>query len=149
MALSIDDYEYDYMDDIVRADSADSDYDSGSRPNSENTPKNVPSIIRDYFPETWLWDLHELNSSMLHIAATIPDTITQWDASAFCISPQDGIGIPPQQPITTFQPFFMDYTLPFSVKRGETLMLKVSVFNYLNKQLPVSIIIVILLVDAI
>ena len=114
---------------------ADGQSDSTEKQKEKN---ELPSIVRDYFPETWLWDLHEMNSSMLHIAATIPDTITQWDASAFCISPQDGIGIPPQQPITTFQSFFMDYTLPFSVKRGETLKLKVSVFNYLNTQLPVS-----------
>ena len=106
-----------------------------------SAPIDSPSrIVRDYFPETWLWDLYNMNSENLTIPTTIPDTITQWDASAFCISAQDGIGIPPPQPITAFQPYFMDYTLPFSVKQGELIKLKLSIFNYLQEQLPVSLI---------
>ena len=101
---------------------------------------DLRSTIRSYFPETWLWDLYSIDNTSRNIKTMIPDTITQWDASAFCISPQDGIGIPPPQSITAFTPYFMDYTLPFSVKQGELVKLKISVFSYLNDKLYVSLI---------
>ncbi|XP_037081991.1 alpha-2-macroglobulin-like isoform X2 [Pollicipes pollicipes] len=50
-----------------------------------------------------------------------------------------GLGVAPSASLTSFQPFFVSYTLPYSVKRGETLVLKVSVLNYNEEALPVKL----------
>lgn len=69
---------------------------------------------------------------------SLPATITQWVGKAVCVHPQVGVGASEQAKITAFTPFFLDLTLPPSVKRGETLPVKISIFNYLNQTLPVS-----------
>lgn len=69
---------------------------------------------------------------------TLPDTITQWVGKAICVHPQAGVGISDKQSIITFTPFFIDLTLPPTVKRGEILPVKMSVFNYHSDSLPVS-----------
>lgn len=71
------------------------------------------------------------------IERTLPDTITDWVGYTACISPIHGLGIAPPTTITAFQSFFLDYSLPYSVKRGEMFRMKVSLFNYMQHSLPV------------
>lgn len=68
---------------------------------------------------------------------TVPDTITKWAASAFCVSPS-GFGVSPNTGLTAFQPFFVSLTLPYSVIRGEVFTLKATVFSYLSQCITVS-----------
>ena len=68
---------------------------------------------------------------------TVPDTITQWIGSGFCISSTTGFGISEPFSVTAYKPFFADYNLPYSVIRGEELELQINIFNYLEKCLPV------------
>lgn len=101
--------------------------------NRENRP-------RTRFPETWLWDIVVLPSSgVLSQSVTVPDTITEWVGKAVCAHPEVGIGLSEKVSITAFTPFFTDLTLPPSVKRGEILPVKISVFNYLFQPLPVTV----------
>jgi hypothetical protein len=58
-------------------------------------------------------------------------------AGAVCLSATQGLGIATPVQLTAFQPFFLDFSLPLSVKRGEQLRLKVSLFNYVEHNLPV------------
>ncbi|ROT85735.1 alpha2 macroglobulin isoform 2 [Penaeus vannamei] len=96
---------------------------------------------RTYFPETWLWDLLEISSSgVLSEQYTLPDTITEWVGKAVCVNSEKGLGISPRAAITTFTPFFVDLTLPPTIKRGEILPVKISVFNYLEQALPVKVV---------
>lgn len=69
---------------------------------------------------------------------TLPDTITEWVGKAVCVHPEKGVGVSDRTPVTTYTSFFVDLTLPPSVKRGEVLPVKISVFNYLHEDLPVS-----------
>ncbi|XP_075144179.1 alpha-2-macroglobulin-like [Leptodactylus fuscus] len=95
------------------------------------------SVIRHYFPETWIWKLEAVGDSgiaVLHDAA--PDTITDWHGGAFCMGPS-GFGLAPSASFRVFQPFFVDITLPYSVIRGETFTLKATVFNYLKQCIKV------------
>ena len=62
---------------------------------------------------------------------SIPDTITEWKANAFCTSADTGFGLSPTVSLRAFQPFFVELTLPYSVVRGESFTLKATVFNYL------------------
>ncbi|XP_042230883.1 alpha-1-macroglobulin-like [Homarus americanus] len=96
---------------------------------------------RKYFPETWLWKLSLIGSSGVSSEpVTVPDTITEWVGKAVCIHPEKGLGISEEASITVFTPFFIDLTLPPSVKRGELLPVKVSIFNFLQEDLPVKVV---------
>ncbi|KFM08371.1 Ovostatin, partial [Aptenodytes forsteri] len=99
----------------------------------------VPNTVRKFFPETWIWDLvHTDSRGQVNVFYTIPDTITEWKASAFCVQDDAGFGISSPVSLTAFQPFFVDLTLPYSVTRGEKFNLIANVFNYLNKCIQVS-----------
>lgn len=78
-----------------------------------------------FFPLSSMWGKHEL-------AIKVPDTITEWKASALCLSGTAGLGLSPTVSLTAFQPFFLELTLPYSVVRGEAFTLKATVFNYLS-----------------
>ncbi|XP_054012298.1 murinoglobulin-1-like isoform X1 [Hylaeus anthracinus] len=98
------------------------------------------TTLRSYFPETWLWELIPTEEEgKVTIDLTLPHTITDWVGYTTCISPIHGLGIAPPTTITAFQPFFLDYSLPYSVKRGEMLRMKVSLYNYMQHKLPVAI----------
>ncbi|KAK2528121.1 ovostatin-like isoform X1 [Columba livia] len=97
------------------------------------------NTVRKFFPETWIWDLvHTDSRGEVNVFYTIPDTITEWKASAFCVQDDAGFGITSPVSLTAFQPFFVDLTLPYSVIRGEKFNLIANVFNYLNKCIQIS-----------
>ncbi|KAM9388176.1 ovostatin-like [Phaethornis superciliosus] len=97
------------------------------------------TTVRKFFPETWIWDLVHTNSrGEADAFYTIPDSITEWKASAFCVQDDAGFGISSPVSLTAFQTFFVDLTLPYSVVRGEKFNLIANVFNYLNKCIQVS-----------
>uniref|UniRef100_A0A8D1F282 Alpha-2-macroglobulin n=1 Tax=Sus scrofa TaxID=9823 RepID=A0A8D1F282_PIG len=73
------------------------------------------------------------------LAVKVPDTITEWKASAFCLSGRAGLGLSPTISLQVFQPFFLELTLPYSVVRGEAFTLKATVFNYLSHCIRVSV----------
>ncbi|CAM4441061.1 unnamed protein product [Caretta caretta] len=100
---------------------------------------SVIKTVRKFFPETWIWDLVPINSNgKASVPFTIPDTITEWKASAFCLEEEAGFGISPSTSLKAFQPFFVDLTLPYSIVRGEKFNLIANVFNYLNKCIQIS-----------
>ncbi|MEJ1279962.1 hypothetical protein NN561_010899 [Cricetulus griseus] len=100
----------------------------------ENAPVvEVRETVRKYFPETWIWDMVPLDASGgSELAVKVPDSITEWKASAICLSGDTGLGLSPTIPLTVFQPFFLELTLPYSVVRGEAFTLKATVFNYMS-----------------
>ncbi|XP_010167737.1 ovostatin [Antrostomus carolinensis] len=99
----------------------------------------VPNTVRKFFPETWIWDLvHTDSRGEVNAFYTIPDTITEWKASAFCVQDDAGFGISSPVALTAFQPFFVEPALPYSVIRGEKFNLIANIFNYLNKCIQIS-----------
>uniref|UniRef100_A0A8C5K4P7 Alpha-2-macroglobulin n=1 Tax=Jaculus jaculus TaxID=51337 RepID=A0A8C5K4P7_JACJA len=95
---------------------------------------------RKYFPETWIWDLVVVDSSgVAEVGVTVPDTITQWKAEAFCLSNDTGLGLSPVASLRAFQPFFVELTMPYSVIRGEAFTLKATVLNYLPTCIRVAV----------
>ncbi|XP_042665577.1 alpha-2-macroglobulin isoform X1 [Centrocercus urophasianus] len=108
---------------------------------TSSSPEEVTETIRKYFPETWIWSLVSISSEgNAEVEVTIPDTITEWKASAFCMSPDTGFGLSPTVSLRAFQPFFVELTLPYSVVRGEAFTLKATVFNYLTACIRVRVI---------
>ncbi|XP_074834082.1 C3 and PZP-like alpha-2-macroglobulin domain-containing protein 8 isoform X2 [Carettochelys insculpta] len=88
---------------------------------------------RTFFPETWIW--HCLNVSdvsgeaQLHVE--VPDSITTWITEAVGLSDQKGLGLAKQTELKTFKPFFIDFTLPYHVIRGEQTKIPLTIYNYL------------------
>lgn len=93
------------------------------------TPAPHPAGQRERSSST-LPDLVRRDAGSVDLDRTVPDTITEWAAGAFCVSPA-GFGVAPNVALTAFQPFFVSLTLPYSVIRGEVVTLRASVFNYL------------------
>ncbi|NXP54398.1 A2MG protein, partial [Heliornis fulica] len=105
-----------------------------------STPEEVTETVRKYFPETWIWSLVSVSSEgNADLEVTIPDTITEWKANAFCTSADTGFGLSPTVSLRAFQPFFVELTMPYSVVRGESFTLKATVFNYLSACIRVSV----------
>lgn len=60
----------------------------------------------------------------------LPDSITTWSTQAFALSEVHGFGLSQMSPLVSIKRFFVDFTLPYSVIRGEQVRLPVSVYNY-------------------
>ncbi|NXU15286.1 A2MG protein, partial [Pardalotus punctatus] len=105
-----------------------------------STPEEMTETIRKYFPETWIWSLVPVSpEGEADLEVTIPDTITEWKANAFCTSADTGFGLSPTVSLRAFQPFFVELIMPYSVMRGESFTLKATVFNYLPACIRVSV----------
>ncbi|KAL4237869.1 hypothetical protein ACF0H5_002579 [Mactra antiquata] len=96
---------------------------------------------RDSFPETWLWtNLTVGTNGTVSLTTTVPDTITSWYATAFSVNKQSGLGLTDSAAkFTTFRPFFINLNLPYSVVRGEEVVLQANVFNYMGQDLDVVV----------
>ncbi|XP_010140122.1 PREDICTED: ovostatin-like [Buceros rhinoceros silvestris] len=106
----------------------------------ERGKRLVLETVREFFPETWIWDIVLINSTgKASISYTIPDTITEWKASAFCVEDLFGFGMSAPATLRAFQPFFVDLTLPYSTMRGEDFLLRANVFNYLDHCIKINI----------
>ncbi|KAL3865691.1 hypothetical protein ACJMK2_043055 [Sinanodonta woodiana] len=102
--------------------------------------KPEPTLVRSYFPETWLWELHILgDDGVLSVNTEVPHTITEWVGNSLCSNTKDGVGVSPMIGITVFQPFFLSFTLPYSAIRGENLPVLVTVFNYMTECLTMEV----------
>ncbi|XP_030803233.1 ovostatin-like [Camarhynchus parvulus] len=100
----------------------------------------ILETIREFFPEAWIWDIVPINSTgKASISYTIPDTITKWKASAFCVDGLAGFGMSAPATLTALQPFFVDLTLPYSIVRGEDFLLRATVFNYLDHCIKINV----------
>ena len=99
-----------------------------------------PTIIRNYFPETWYWNpcLVTGNDGVANISLQAPDSITSWKVDVVA-STLDGLVGSANGSIKVFQPFFIDPDIPVSVVRGDVFPMKVQVYNYLNESQTVSV----------
>ncbi|XP_067949557.1 CD109 antigen-like [Watersipora subatra] len=99
-----------------------------------------PEIVRKVFPESWLWSNVTSVNGQVVVTTTVPDTITSWVASAFAVSDIAGLGVSPETAkMRVFRPFFVSLNLPYSVVRGEQLVLQAIVFNYLDRDANVTV----------
>ncbi|XP_078413666.1 CD109 antigen [Cetorhinus maximus] len=78
------------------------------------------------------------SSSTVTLQRTVPDSLTTWIASAFAISKNQGLQLAttPAE-LEVFKSFFLEMNLPYSITRGEQLILEINIFNYLQQTLEV------------
>ncbi|XP_075697342.1 alpha-2-macroglobulin-like protein 1 [Rhinoderma darwinii] len=106
---------------------------------SEFVIKSVPEQnVRKIFPSTWLMNTVPIGpTGELDYPLKSPDTITQWITDAFCTS-TSGLGFSPRTHLQSSKPFFVEIILPYSVKQGETLVLKAIVLNFMRQCIKVE-----------
>ncbi|XP_063770568.1 C3 and PZP-like alpha-2-macroglobulin domain-containing protein 8 isoform X2 [Pseudophryne corroboree] len=96
---------------------------------------------RSFFPETWIW--HCFNVSDVtgegELRVEVPDSITTWISEAIGVSEETGLGVAKAAHLKTFKPFFIDFTLPYHVIRGEQVKIPLTVYNYLPVNVEVHI----------
>ena len=71
------------------------------------------------------------------------DSMTTWQFAAFSTHPTDGLAVADESAASSrlkvFKPFFVSPNLPYSAIRGEDLVVRVGVFNYLERALDVTV----------
>ncbi|XP_061165104.1 CD109 antigen-like [Saccostrea echinata] len=99
--------------------------------------------VRKFFPETWLWSNFSTGANgRASLRVTVPDSITTWVVTAFVVNSKSGLGLHANPVnIKVFKPLFVSLTMPFSVTRGELVVLQANVFNYLERDVRVLVII--------
>ncbi|XP_060697079.1 complement C5 [Hemiscyllium ocellatum] len=99
-----------------------------------------PPRIRSYFPESWLWEVHEIpeSSDSQHLSKVLPDSLTTWEIQGVGIS---GSGVCVADPIevTVYQDVILKAKLPYSVVRGEQVQLRASVYSYQSDKTKVCV----------
>ncbi|XP_014214992.1 CD109 antigen-like isoform X2 [Copidosoma floridanum] len=99
--------------------------------------------VRKNFPETWIWEAVDTRyEGKTVIRRTVPDSITSWVLTGFSVDPTYGLGLM-QSPrkLKVFKPFFISMNLPYSVIRGEIVAVPIVIFNYMNKDLTVEVVV--------
>ncbi|NXV15697.1 A2ML1 protein, partial [Cepphus grylle] len=116
----------------------------GPSTEGQRIPKDQPQFtthgrLRHYFPETWIWNMFSVGSNgSRNVPVAVPAAATNWKVKTFCLTGR-GFGLAPTMSLRTVQPFFVDVTLPYSIKRGETFVLKATVFNYLQQCIQIHV----------
>ncbi|NWW71026.1 CO4 protein, partial [Climacteris rufus] len=96
--------------------------------------------LRSYFPESWWWNIEEVESPGKHSVKNFaPDSITTWEVQAISISPEKGFCVADPHTFAVFKDFFVSLRLPYSVRRHEQLEIKAVVYNYLPNDLQVIV----------
>eukprot|EP00051_Salpingoeca_urceolata_P027040 m.479780 g.479780 ORF g.479780 m.479780 type:complete len:1606 (+) comp21606_c0_seq1:182-4999(+) len=98
----------------------------------------VVQRTRTFFPETWLWTIHEMTGKKDTLGPfDVPDTISTFNGGAFALSETSGLSVADGFDLTVWQPFFVSLSLPYSLVRGEEMSLRVAVFNHAEQDLEV------------
>ena len=104
------------------------------------TVKRNKIELRNYFPETWLFDLIDLDETGAgELQLSAPHTITTWIAEVICSSEEQGMTVSNKSSLVVTQDFFADLSMPYFVKRGEILPINISVFNNVDRGLPMKL----------
>ncbi|XP_032990817.1 C3 and PZP-like alpha-2-macroglobulin domain-containing protein 8 isoform X1 [Rhinolophus ferrumequinum] len=101
---------------------------------SSRQPPRAEKRKRTFFPETWIWQCLNISdpSGEETLSVQVPDSITSWVAEAVGLSATWGLGIAEPTLLKTFKPFFVDFTLPLHVVRGEQAKIPLSIYNYMG-----------------
>uniref|UniRef100_A0A669Q6V1 Complement C5 n=1 Tax=Phasianus colchicus TaxID=9054 RepID=A0A669Q6V1_PHACC len=85
--------------------------------------------VRSYFPESWLWEVHQVSPRSKTLSITLPDSLTTWEVQGVGISDK-GICVAAPLEVQVVKDIFLSIYVPYSVVRGEQIELKGSVYNH-------------------
>ena len=95
--------------------------------------------FRTRFPETWLWDVVEMNGSSAELTLQVPDTITSWIISGVSLHSDRAVAPALPQTLRAVRPFFVTLNLPYSLVKGETVAVQVLVHNHLGQNVDAEV----------
>ncbi|XP_053727481.1 complement C5 [Synchiropus splendidus] len=98
-----------------------------------------PSLVRSYFPESWLWEVHQMRSGQLSITQTLPDSLTTWQVRAVGMF-STGMCVADPVQVSTRLDISVVVPLPYQVVRGEQLELQGSVYNQMGKTVRLRVV---------
>ena len=81
-----------------------------------------------------------MSGNSVTIDVIAPDSTSKYFVSGFALSPTMGLGLI-KQPLQFIvkQKFYLDVSLPYSVKRGEVLVVQAIVFNFHQNKLTTMV----------
>uniref|UniRef100_A0A8D1FBP6 C4a anaphylatoxin n=1 Tax=Sus scrofa TaxID=9823 RepID=A0A8D1FBP6_PIG len=94
--------------------------------------------VRSFFPENWLWRVEEVPHS-LQLSPLLPDSLTTWEIHGVSLSKSTGLCVATPARVRVFREFHLHLRLPVSIHRFEQLELRPVLYNYLDKDVPVSV----------
>ncbi|XP_008573236.1 PREDICTED: complement C4-A isoform X2 [Galeopterus variegatus] len=94
--------------------------------------------VRSFFPENWLWRLEAVDHSRI-LTLWLPDSLTTWEIHGVSLSKSKGMCVATPVRLRVFRQFHLHLRLPISVRRFEQLELRPVLYNYLDKNLTVSV----------
>ncbi|KAM4834663.1 complement C4-A-like [Thomomys bottae] len=94
--------------------------------------------VRSFFPENWLWRVETVDQSHT-LTLWLPDSLTTWEIHGVSLSRSKGLCVAKPAQLRVFRDFHLHLRLPFSVRRFEQLELRPVLYNYLDKNLTVSV----------
>lgn len=99
-----------------------------------------PPRIREYFPETLLWQPEVITDEMGRAGLEIPlaDSITSWKMNVDAVSATGSLGSS-EVDIRVFQDFFVDVDLPVALTRGDEVSVPILCYNYLQQPQTVEL----------
>ena len=122
---------------------------ASAAPVAPSNKQDQPRIRKD-FSESFLWqdvEMNRLERPRMNknrgrevVNVKVPDSITSFVISGVAMNNRFGMALPSSYPLLTiFQPFFIKFTFPFSIKRGEKLKLDFFIFNFLDNAQTVTV----------
>ncbi|KAI4552434.1 hypothetical protein MJT46_017085 [Ovis ammon polii x Ovis aries] len=94
--------------------------------------------VRSFFPENWLWKVEEVDR-FSQLQLLLPDSLTTWEIHGVSLSKSTGLCVATPARLRVFREFHMHLRLPVSVRRFEQLELRPVLYNYLDRDLTVSV----------
>ena len=100
----------------------------------------VTPRLRDYFPETLLWQpaLETDGAGRAQAKFKLADTLTTWKVAAVVSTVDGRVGVIEKE-LVSFQPFFVEHDPPKFLTQGDEIDLPVVIRSYLNKDQPVEL----------
>jgi hypothetical protein len=112
---------------------------SGSSGSIEVEAQLSTPRLREYFPETLLWqpEIETDSRGRARLKFNLADNITTWKM-AVVASTLDGRAAILERDIRAFQPFFIDHDPPRALTEGDEIALPIVLRNYLDKAQTVA-----------
>ncbi|XP_069579966.1 complement C5 isoform X1 [Brachyistius frenatus] len=88
----------------------------------------APSLVRSYFPESWMWEVQRVRSGLTSFSRPLPDSLTTWQVKAVGVF-GNGVCVADPVQVSVSLPLSVDVPLPYQVVRGEQVDLRGSVYN--------------------
>ncbi|XP_037113807.1 complement C5 isoform X1 [Syngnathus acus] len=88
----------------------------------------APSLVRSFFPESWLWEVQPSRGGQMSVTRALPDSLSTWHLKAVGMF-GDGICVSEPLRVSAQLPLSVDVPLPYQAVRGEQLELSGSVYN--------------------